>query len=316
MFKRRRRWVSWVVLLLAEALSSLPAVCAQAATPQRGVSPVGSQPGTPPQENGAYYALIIGIDNYPNLPKLVTAVADAQALKEILQTRYGFEVILLTDASRNQIMSALSDYRRKLHDDDNLLIYYAGHGMYDRDANKGYWLPLDANRDDFSNWIIADEITTGARVIPARHVLVVSDSCYAGTLTRSVGMVDTPLDPSRYLQKMLHGKSRNLMASGGNEPVLDGGAATGHSIFANALLQGLNKMEQSSFSAQDLFNTFIQRYVVGGSDQVPQICTHPQFRRCRGRLRVCSVGLRKIRSAPPDQVQAWQCRFERRLGES
>jgi len=274
MLKGQRRLFSFLLLAVAAALSNAPAIRAEAATPQRGVAPAGSQRGSS-THNGTYYALIVGIDNYSSLPKLATAVNDAQALKEVLQTRYGFQVTLLTDASRNQILSALNEYRRKLREDDSLLIYYAGHGQYDPDAKKGYWLPVDATRDDPSNWIIADEITTSVRVIPARHVLVVSDSCYAGTLTRSVGsFAITPLDPTRYIQKLQQGKSRNLMASGGNEPVADGGAP-GHSIFANALLQGLSQMEQTSFSAQDLFNTFIQRYVVGGSDQVPQYVPIP-----------------------------------------
>ncbi len=105
----------------------------------------------------------------------------------LFKEAYGFETKLLLNATRQQIMSALYSYRRALEPDANLFIYYAGHGVNDKDADKAYWLPVDATLDDNSNWIIADEITTALKVIPAKHVLIVSDSCYSGTLTRGLG---------------------------------------------------------------------------------------------------------------------------------
>ena len=44
--------------------------------------------------------------------------------------------------------------RKKLGSNDNLLIYYAGHGEFDKNVEKAYWLPVDAQRDDPTNWII------------------------------------------------------------------------------------------------------------------------------------------------------------------
>jgi TPR repeat protein len=241
-------------------------------TRNRGLQPESSGPAASPQ-NGGYYALLIGIDNYMLLPKLATPISDANAIAGVLHDRYGFEVAVLPDASRHQILTAVEKYRAKLKDGDSLLIYYAGHGQFDKDANKGYWLPADAEPDTDANWIIADEITSQIRVLPARHVLLVSDSCYSGTLTRSI-LPGGTIDPNQYLQKMEAGKSRNLMSSGGNEPVADGGAP-GHSVFANAFLQGLKDMDASAFTAMDLFNSAVQRRVVGGSDQVPQYMPIP-----------------------------------------
>ncbi len=154
-----------------------------ARTQQRGLGTGAAQPAGV----GRYYALVIGNNAYTSLPRLKTAEADARGVAALLKEFYGFETKLLLNATRGQIVSALSSYRRELGPDANLLIYYAGHGFNDKEADKAYWLPVDATRDDTSNWIIADEITTGIRVIPAKHVLIVADSCYSGTLTRGIG---------------------------------------------------------------------------------------------------------------------------------
>jgi hypothetical protein len=59
------------------------------------------------------------------------------------------------------------------------------------------------------------------------------------------------------------------MASGGNEPVEDGGGG-GHSVFANALLRGLRQMDERVFTAEELFFRFVKEPVAGKSDQTPE----------------------------------------------
>jgi hypothetical protein len=224
---------------------------------------------TPSPSSGRYYALVIGINDYQSLPHLKTAEGDAQAVASVLRERLGFDVSLLLNATRQQIVAALSAYRRELDANASLLIYYAGHGYNDRDADKAYWLPVDATLEDVSNWIIADEITTGIRVIPARHVLVVSDSCYSGTLTRGLNVGPArSSEREQFLQKMSAGRSRTLMASGGDEPVADGGGS-GHSVFAAALLRGLREMDKPRFTASELFAAYVIEPVAGRSDQTP-----------------------------------------------
>lgn len=218
---------------------------------------------------GHYFALTIGINNYQHLPKLKTAVSDAESVASILHDRYGFQTLVLRDATREQITHALNDYRRNLDENANLLIFYAGHGSYDKDADKAYWLPEDADPGDTTDWIMADDITTEVKVIPARHILIISDSCYSGGITREVTPAFTPTEQSRYLEKMVLGKSRTLMASGALEPVSDQGAA-GHSVFADALLKGLTDTSESVFTAATLFDSYIRVSVAGRSEQTPQ----------------------------------------------
>jgi len=237
--------------------------------PDRGVQPRASQPTVTPEQYGSYYALVIGIDDYRFLPKLKTAVNDAQAVADLLHGQYAFEVNVLRNPTRYQILVALDQYRRTLPTTASLLIYYAGHGAFDQDTDKAYWLPVDAEKDNHANWIIADDITSDARAIPALHVLIISDSCYSGVLTRDIDSSLSLADRGAYVEKMLRSRSRNLMSSGGNEPVADGGRA-GHSVFADALLHALVQMDQGVFTAADLFNRFVQPQVAGRSNQVPQ----------------------------------------------
>ncbi|MFL6211617.1 MAG: caspase family protein [Pyrinomonadaceae bacterium] len=217
-----------------------------------------------------YYALVIGNNAYQALPKLKTAEGDAQAVADILRDQYGFQPTLLLNATRQQIIAALNGYRRELDENANLLIYYAGHGYNDTEVDKAYWLPVDARLDDNANWISADDITTDTKGIHAHHMLIISDSCYSGTIVRDADpTIATPAEHERYLQKMDEGKSRTLMASGGDEPVADAGG-NGHSIFAAALLRGMGQMDKPQFTAGEVFRDYVVESVAGSAEQTPE----------------------------------------------
>ncbi len=216
---------------------------------------------------GTYHALIIGNNDYANLPKLETAVKDAQDLANVLRSLYGFQVKLLLNATREQVMRNISEYRRTLDDSANLLIYYAGHGELDRDAGRAYWLPVDAEKDNKANWISADDVTGDLRAMPPRHVIVIADSCYSGAMRDARAQI-TPEDKNRFLLQVKAKKSRTLMTSGAIEPVADGGGAV-NSVFAEALLQGLSGNDDAAFSAGTLFSEFVRIRVGGRSRQTP-----------------------------------------------
>jgi uncharacterized caspase-like protein len=216
--------------------------------------------------HGKYYALIIGNNNYKYLPRLKTAQNDAQEVARILKQKYGFITKLLFDTSRSDISHTLNSYTKTLTENDNFLIYYAGHGIFDETANKAYWLPVDAGSDDDTNWIIVDDITTKIKRITSKHVLIIADSCFSGTMTRGISI---NVGSNRYLQKMLKKSSRTLLASGGNEPVSDVGGG-GHSVFAEALIRGLLDMEPKVFTAEQLYYEYIKERVAGSAEQTPE----------------------------------------------
>ena len=192
---------------------------------------------------GRYYALIIGNNKYQHLPDLKTAVNDAKEIDRVLREKYNFNTTLLLNADRYQILSALYKLRQKLQKGDNLLVYYAGHGDLDKINDRGYWLPTDAEADNSANWISNVAITDMLNTYPANHIMVVADSCYSGTMTRTaVPRIDSTIPAEiqkKWLKLMSKSKSRTVLTSGDVQPVLDEGGGD-HSIFAKAFLDSLN----------------------------------------------------------------------------
>ena len=190
-------------------------------------------------EFGDYYALVIGNNSYQYWNPLKNAVADATAVAQVLQRRYGFTVTLLQDATRRDILKTLNDFRKTLTEKDNLLIYYAGHGHLEAEVDRGYWIPVDAQLDDPSEWILLPRITDLLQLMSAKHVLVVADSCFAGKLTRSSLAKLRPglTEDARLtmLKTLARKRVRTALSSGGEHPVLDVGGK-GHSVFTEAFL--------------------------------------------------------------------------------
>lgn len=221
---------------------------------------------------GKYYALIIGINAYRHIDKLNTATNDATTIANVLNKYYAFDtkVILDQNATRENIMNELNSLRSKLKPDDKLLIYYAGHGVHDKVADASYWLPVDAKLDNDTNWIDAKNINDQLKRISSKHILIVADSCYSGTMTRSVDPTLRNSDTrDNYLRKIQNKAARVLISSGGNEPVSDSGGK-GHSIFAEVFIKALLKPERDVFTSEELHVIHLKESVAGRADQTPE----------------------------------------------
>ncbi len=196
---------------------------------------------------GNYYALIIGNSKYQYLPDLKTPKNDVMDVAKILEDNYGFQNTILLDVGRNEIISAMNEFRKTLTSDDNFLIYYAGHGGLDEVNNRGHWLPTDAEPDNPANWLNNTVVTDFLNLTNAKQILVVADSCYSGSLTRSAlmnlqgGM--TEQEYKKYLSVLSRKKARTALTSGGLKPVLDAGGGK-HSIFSQALLESLDNNKE------------------------------------------------------------------------
>lgn len=214
---------------------------------------------------GKYYAIVIGNNDYKNgITPLDTAIKDASEIARVLRDKYGFQVDLLLDATAKDIRSAFDRVMRTLRGDDNLLVYYAGHGHYEEGSDVGYWLPVDANLRDREKWIPNSTVTDLIKGVQAKHVLLVADSCFSGTLLRSVNSNPPSL---AFINRMAKRTARLVMSSGGVEPVMDGGG-DGHSVFARNFMYVLEKNE-SVMDGTSVFQS-IREPVILVSEQVPQ----------------------------------------------
>jgi hypothetical protein len=213
---------------------------------------------------GDYYALVIGNNDYQDLTNLRSAVNDAKVVSTVLEVDYGFNVKLLENASRKDILRSLKHLRETVSAKDNVLIYYAGHGYLDKDTDYGYWLPVDSERDDDSNWIATDRVVSQIKGMKAKHVMVVADSCFSGTITRAIKIEQrTP----EWLSKIVKKKARTALTSGGLEPVMDTGSGN-HSAFAYAFISLLEE-NGGVLDASQLFSKLRPKVMVN-STQTPQ----------------------------------------------
>lgn len=206
---------------------------------------------------GKYYALIIANQEYEHIDSLKTPHADAKRAKKILEEKYGFQVTMVLDGNNSTIMKAINDMDARLGDADNLLIFYAGHGSRIKAGGieSGYWLPSNATPPpDDTFWVSNEFVSRHLAYLKAKRVLVVADSCYAGLLSSEPGhlfMGDKQVFSEDYIRYKLPKKSRLLLSSGGDLPVLDNGG-NGHSVFASAFLDALDSAK-GVISGPELF---------------------------------------------------------------
>ncbi|MBA1147245.1 caspase family protein [Ectothiorhodospiraceae bacterium WFHF3C12] len=197
---------------------------------------------------GRYYALIVGNQDYQYLEDLDSPINDARRVREILEDKYGFSTIFLPNANEGQILNALNDLYEQIGPEDNLLVYYAGHGSLSEQERRqrGYWLPINARQDRLVHWINNAVISDHLDRIRARSVLVLADSCYAGALASESSALLLPSTQSNLsaedIRNGLNNRARIVISSGGVKPVLDR-VDRKHSLFAGSLIDVLSRNE-------------------------------------------------------------------------
>lgn len=268
---------AWITKLEAERRQSsgqLAGIVTQTREPQAAAQTAPLDPKAQGRllkglDFGRYYALIIGNQNYQVLEHLQTPRTDAERAAQLLKDKYGFQVQVIEDANDVAMLRALNDLNKVLQPNDNLLIYYAGHGtrLKTGSIDAGYWLPVNAERPpDDTFWVPNEQITAHLARLPARRVLVVADSCYAGLLSNDPGvnMFGTETQFSLdYVKYKLPKRTRLLLASGGDQPVLDTGGQ-GDSVFARAFLDVLGN-NSGILSTPSLFSQVQERVKAGAA---------------------------------------------------
>jgi formylglycine-generating enzyme required for sulfatase activity len=189
------------------------------------------------------------VDEYAHQAKLRNAVHDVEAVAKLLAERFHFvpedgrQTIVLRNgqASKGQILTELRELRRRIGPEDNLILYFAGHGWYDQEVQRGYWIPPTAQysqqEDHSGDYLSNDDVVAYLRSINSLHTVLVVDACFAGSLFRELRELPPAQEPASKLYAV---RSRWALASGLNEPVEDG-ALGEHSPFARYLLAALEQ---------------------------------------------------------------------------
>lgn len=243
----------------------------------RGIDVQATPAASTPFVSGTYRALIIGNDAYRDpqnrWPALKTAVSDARTLAGQLRDNYGFsDVTVLENASLRDMLRALETLVQRVMPNDSVLVYYAGHGYLDTQTERGYWVPVDAVGTDSTTFLrnstIRDELSTiGLR---AKHTLLISDSCFAGSLLRTASRgVDPDMGSERYYQKVSNKKSVQIIAAGGVEYVDDNFRNSGHSPFTYFLLNELQHNNSPYLTVRELSQN-VEKAVANNVAQVPE----------------------------------------------
>lgn len=193
--------------------------------------------------NGAWaaqrVALIIGVAKYDKVPALANPAKDAKLVQATLQ-KLGFQVKVLTDPNRTQLIEGLGEFEEAAKGSEAAVIYYAGHGAMIDGVN--YLLPKDAvstNKSALTGTAV-ESARLGQSLMGAKSVrLIILDACRNNpTASRSIG------GNSRGLTRETGPTSVavvTLMAAGPGQVAQDGAAGAANSPFAIALTQGMTR---------------------------------------------------------------------------
>lgn len=218
-------------------------------------------------EIGKYYALVIGVSNYidPAIPDLDSLpVKDAIKVGKTLNTYYTFEkenIKVLKDPTRRDIVIALDELSKNVTQNDNVLIFYAGHGHYEDDNGIGYWFPRDAEANNSSNWLYNDQLVASLKKIKSLHTLLISDACFSGSIfkTRSVNLTSA----SEFIKKKYQLPSRKAITSGTLKTVPN------KSVFIKYLIENLTNNHEKYMTGSELFHS-LETPVGNNAPSVPQ----------------------------------------------
>jgi len=209
-----------------------------------------------------YFALIIGIEEYSDMsfPTLYRPVKDANEIYQVLTTRYTFEVdntILLKNTKQDNIESVFETLTEKVGPDDNLLIFFAGHSVEREESRVGYWIPSDAVHGRYSTYFRNSRLVEYIRDINAKHTLVISDACMAGSLFTTRAVIR---DSDKDVMESFQAPSCKAMTSASFKETDD------RSVFAKFMIEELSESDELAFTSRQLYRRLYNPVKAAGGD--------------------------------------------------
>lgn len=214
-----------------------------------------------------YYALVIAVEEYddPNINDLDHPIDDAGRFINIIESEYNFHeenVNFLKNPTKADIIGTLHHMRGELTPEDNLLIYYAGHGHWDEEMETGYWLPRDASRDNPVDWLPNTDLTNYLNVLKTKHTLLIADACFSGGIFKSRAAFNNVMA----VEKLYKLNSRKALTSGALSEVPD------KSVFIDYLIKRLDKNTKKYLPSEQLYSS-LKEAVMNNTDNVPKYGT-------------------------------------------
>jgi formylglycine-generating enzyme required for sulfatase activity len=234
-------------------------------TNPRGMGRTAEERKATPASAGKSCFLGIGIDKYEHFGKLHNAVRDMEAISNLLLRDYDLHEdncrwLRNEEATRKGILRSLRDLDNWVGKDDKLIIYYSGHGYRDKN-NLGFWVSVKAEKDAEEDFVSNLELKHIVAHLKARHVLLISDACFSGTLfIQGASRADFAADRLESIP------SRWALCSGRYNQLVADGPKGGHSPFAESILTELQRNPKDTLRIDSLAERVLE-FTAGKYDQ-------------------------------------------------
>ena len=193
-------------------------------------------------------ALLFASNVYDYYPDLVNPVLDAQTIAMELGESYGVESEVVINPTLAETATVIREYAyREYGPGDNLMVFFAGHGIYDEVFREGYVISRDSRMDDLgkTSYLSHSNLRTMINNIGCPHIFLVMDVCFGGTFDphltsvhRGTPSVYADISTEEFVERKLKYKTRLYLTSGGKEYVPDGRPGF-HSPFARRFIESL-----------------------------------------------------------------------------
>ncbi|MCF8378820.1 MAG: caspase family protein [Bacteroidales bacterium] len=220
---------------------------------------------TPEESTASFFAVLIGVTEYkdPMVNDLKGPVEDLTKLSQVLNEQYNFKdenIFKMYNATSFDIIDTLKYLEKTLTPDDNLIIVFSGHGVWDEASSKGYWLPADAEAGNNLLWLSNSKITAIVSSLPTKHTLVIADACFSGGIFRTRGL---PSGAGMDILQKYESPSRNAMTSGDLNEVPD------KSAFMFYMIKYLKENREKFVTAEDFYYK-LKIPVMESTENIPQ----------------------------------------------
>jgi hypothetical protein len=177
------------------------------------------------------WGLLVGVSNFSNVRKLNPKAGvddlkgvsgDVALIKKTLQQLKvpdsQLKVLADSAASTTALRSALQDLASKTSADDLVVFYLASHGMPKQEGISGFGYPVtyDTRFTDKNSIIDFEELQSLLKVLPAKRVLWIADTCHSGGATLGLPVVEISSRGVR-LGKAVTGLSTRAATTGTDE---------------------------------------------------------------------------------------------------